>query len=67
MSFNFTNESTFWFWCLHDLFFSRSLFEPASDWRRTNKGWGCLEKDVETKRSKQYIKNKLQQLKLPRL
>ena len=25
------------------------IFEPASDWRKTNKGWSCAEKDVEAK------------------
>ena len=52
-----------WLWCLHDLVLPRLLFEPASDWRKTNKGWGCVEKEVETKFSIQYIKNNLQQLK----
>ena len=48
---------------LHYLVLSRLLFEPASDWRKTNEGCGCVEKEVETKLSIQYIKNNLQQLK----
>ena len=50
-------------WCLHDLVLSRLSFEPAADWRKTNKGWGAIEKVVETKLSIQYIKNNRQQLK----
>ena len=46
-----------------DLVFSRLLFEPASDRRKTNEGSGCVEKEVDTKLSVQYIKNNLQQLK----
>ena len=42
---------------------SHLLFEPASDWKKINKGWGCVEKVVETKLSMQYIKNNRQQLK----
>ena len=45
------------------LVLSHLLFEPTSGWRKTNKGWGCVEKVVETKFSIQYIKNNLQQLK----
>ena len=46
----FTNDYIpSWLWCLHDLVLSRLLFEPASDCRKTNKGWGCVEKVVETK------------------
>ena len=52
-----------WLWYLHDLVLSRLLFEPVSDWRKTSKGWGCVEKKIETKLSAQYIKNNLQQLK----
>ena len=33
-----------WLWCLYDLVLSHLLFEPASDWRKTSKGWGCVEK-----------------------
>ena len=43
-----------WLSCLHDLVLSHLLFEPASDCRKTNKGWGCVEKVVETKLSIQY-------------
>ena len=43
---------------LYDLVLSHVLFEPASDCRKTNKGWGCVEKMVEAK-----LKNNLQQLK----
>ena len=47
---NFTNNHTpSWLSYLHDSVFSRLLFEPASDCRKTNKGWGCVEKMVETK------------------
>ena len=42
--------------------FSRLLLESASDCRKTNQGWGCVEKVVKTKLNIQYIKN-LQQLK----
>ena len=52
-----------WLWCLNDLVLSRLLFEPASDWRKTNKGWGCVKKEIETKLSIQYVKKNLQQLK----
>ena len=52
-----------WLWCSDDLVLSRLLFEPASDGRKTYKGWGCAEKEVEAKLSMQYIKNNLQQLK----
>ena len=61
---NFTNDYTpSWLWCLNDLVLSHLLFEAASDFRKANKGWGWVEKVVETKPSRQYIKNKLQQLK----
>ena len=40
--------------CLHDLALSRVVFEPASDYRKTSKGCGCVEKVVETKLSIQY-------------
>ena len=61
---NFTNDYTpSWLWCLHDLVLSHLLFEPASDCRKASKGWGCVEKVVETKLSIQYIKKNLQQLK----
>ena len=30
--------------CLHDLVLSCLLSEPASDCRKANKGWGCVEK-----------------------
>ena len=34
---NFTKDYTpSWLLCLHDLFLSRLLFEPASDCRKTN-------------------------------
>ena len=48
---------------LHDLVLCRLLFELASDYRKTNKGWCCVEKVAETKFSREYIKNNLQQLK----
>ena len=61
---NFTDDYTpSWLSRLHDLILSRLLFKPASDWRKTNKGWGCVEKLVETEISIKYIKNNLQQLK----
>ena len=43
-----TNISS-WLWCLHYLVLSRLLFEPASDWRKTSKGWGCAEKEIEAR------------------
>ena len=52
-----------WLWCLHDLVLFRLLFEPALELRKTNKGCGCVEKEIEGKISIQYIKNNLQQLK----
>ena len=52
-----------WLWYLHDLVLSHLSFEPASDRRKTNKGWGCVGKDVDTKLSIQYIKNNLKKLK----
>ena len=39
------------------VFFSKT----ASNWRKTNKGRGCVEKEAEGKLSIQYIKNSLQQ------
>ena len=36
---NFTNDYTpLWLWRLHDLVFSRLLFESVSDYRKTNEG-----------------------------
>ena len=52
-----------WLWCLHDLVLSRLLFEPAPNCRKTNKGWVCVKKVVETKLNVQYIKNILEQIK----
>ena len=52
---NLTNNYTpSWLSCLHDLVLPRLLFEPASDCRRANKGWSCVEKVIETKLSIQY-------------
>ena len=52
---NFTNYcSSSYLSCLHDLVLSRLLFEPASDCKKRNKGWGCAEKVVEAKLSIQY-------------
>ena len=47
------------------LLLSSNIFFSASalDWRKTNKGWGCTEKEADTKLSIQYIENNLQQLK----
>ena len=42
-----------WLSCLHDLVLPRLLFEPASDYGKANKGWGYVEKVVETKLSMQ--------------
>ena len=44
------------------LVLSRLLFEPTSDWRKTNKGSACVDKVVETKLSIQYINRILHEL-----
>ena len=41
---------------------SSLLFESVSDYRKTNKGWGCVEKVVETTLSIQNVKNNVQQI-----
>ena len=60
MSVSLTNIPS-WLGCLHDLVLSRLLFAPDLDWRKTIKGCGSIEKEVETKLSIHYIKNNLQQ------
>ena len=61
---NFINDyKPSWLWCLHDLVLSYILLELASDCSKTNKGWGCLEKEVKAKLDILYIKDNLQQLK----
>ena len=47
----------------NDLVLFHLLVEPASDCRKTNKDWGCIEKVVKTKFTIHSIKNNLQQLK----
>ena len=54
LSISLTNIPS-WLWCLHDFVLPRWLFEPSEDWRKRNKGWGCIEVEVEAKI--QYIKN----------
>ena len=60
MSVSLTNIPS-WLGCLHDLVLSRLSFAPDLDWRKTIKGCGCIEKEVETKLSIHYIKKNLQQ------
>ena len=54
LSISLTNIPS-WLWCSHDFVLPRWLFEPSEDWRKRNKGWGCIEVEVEAKI--QYIKN----------
>ena len=49
-----SNYTPLWLSCLHDLVLSCLLFKPASDYRKRNKGSGCVEKVVETKLSIKY-------------
>ena len=61
---NFINDyKPSWLSCLHDIVLSYILLVPASDCSKTNKGWGCVEKEVKAKLDIQHIKNNLQQLK----